>query len=306
MFRVSKFVIFFMLFWQSLFSDEESYCKYDLSICAMFQNEAEYLKEWIEYHRLLGVQRFYLYNNNSTDNYEQVLKPYIKEGIVELTNWPSPPDLEWIPYQKKAYNHCIGKTTYQTRWLAIIDVDEFIVPHKHNNLLDFLKTYENMGGVMISWQFFGTNGLKSIPSNQLMIESLTKKAFVDHVWNRNYKCIVKPHRVKKYLVHGGYYISGYHAVTTRGYGGVQPPIVDEIQINHYWTRAEDWWWDVKVPRRTRYVGKTYTVEESEAIFASFNKISDTSILRFVPDVKKKITMGKGIIQSPQDNPKKGN
>ena len=53
-----------------------------LSITAVLQNEAPYIKEWIEYHRLVGVERFYIYDNESTDNVKEILKPYIDLGIV--------------------------------------------------------------------------------------------------------------------------------------------------------------------------------------------------------------------------------
>jgi hypothetical protein len=63
--------------------DQKEY-KYDLAICAIFQDEAPYLKEWIEFHRLVGVEHFYLYNHRSRDHYQEVLKPYILSGLVEL------------------------------------------------------------------------------------------------------------------------------------------------------------------------------------------------------------------------------
>jgi hypothetical protein len=33
----------------------------------MMRNEAFYWFEWIEYHLLVGIERFYLYDNNSMD-----------------------------------------------------------------------------------------------------------------------------------------------------------------------------------------------------------------------------------------------
>ena len=42
--------------------------KYYFSICAIFKDESLSIKEWIEYHKLIGVEHFYLYNNNSTDS----------------------------------------------------------------------------------------------------------------------------------------------------------------------------------------------------------------------------------------------
>lgn len=56
--------------------------KYKIVLCAIFKNEGRFLKEWIEYHRLIGVDHFFMYNNNSTDNYIEILSKYINEGIV--------------------------------------------------------------------------------------------------------------------------------------------------------------------------------------------------------------------------------
>ncbi len=49
--------------------------KYSITICGIFKNEASYLKEWIEYHEMIGIEHFYLYNNNSDDNYRDILQP---------------------------------------------------------------------------------------------------------------------------------------------------------------------------------------------------------------------------------------
>ena len=70
-----------------------------LSICASFRNEAPYLREWIEFHRMMGVDRFYLYDNRSEDGWKAVLQPFIDMGIVEVTYWKFPtlrpnPDLK--------------------------------------------------------------------------------------------------------------------------------------------------------------------------------------------------------------------
>lgn len=96
--------------------------KYTLSIACMFHDEADYLKEWIEYHRLVGVQHFYLYNNNSSDHYSEVLAPYIESGIVDLTNWPSPPDILYTSYQKDAYNHCVKNHKNDSFWIAFMNL----------------------------------------------------------------------------------------------------------------------------------------------------------------------------------------
>ena len=57
--------------------------KHYISICCMYKNEALYLAEWIEYHRIIGVDHFYLYDNLSDDYHEAILEPYIRAGIFQ-------------------------------------------------------------------------------------------------------------------------------------------------------------------------------------------------------------------------------
>ncbi len=82
--------------------------KYYLSICAIFKNEAAYLGEWIEFHRLAGVEHFYLYNNLSDDNYFSVLKYYIDKGTVTLRDWPE----EWKRYAQSNVYPVPGFTSH--------------------------------------------------------------------------------------------------------------------------------------------------------------------------------------------------
>ncbi len=42
--------------------------KHEFAIAAIVKNEGRYLREWIEFHRLVGCTKFYIYDNNSTDN----------------------------------------------------------------------------------------------------------------------------------------------------------------------------------------------------------------------------------------------
>lgn len=275
----------------ALTPNEEDY-PYTLSACTIFQDEANYLREWIEFHRLVGIEHFYLYDNNSSDDYLTILQPYIDEGIVDLFDWPSPEHEDWTPYQEKAYNHCIHYCTGQTQWLAVIDTDEFLVPVQHNNVQDFLKTFDSndlIGGVTISWQFYGTSWCKKIPADKLMIETLLLKASLKYPPNRNYKTICQPHKVAHYRVHEAKYIKGFYSVDPNGNNSPYPPIqIDKIRINHYWTRDEDFFFNVKIPRRMRCTGKSYPPHEVKKLFKALNEIEDGIILRFVPALRARL------------------
>jgi hypothetical protein len=49
-----------------------------LAVCAIAKNEGAYFKEWLEYHRLVGVEKFYIYDNESDDDTKEVLAPLKK------------------------------------------------------------------------------------------------------------------------------------------------------------------------------------------------------------------------------------
>lgn len=139
--------------------------KYYFSICAIFKNESLSLKEWIEYHRLIGIDHFYLYNNNSTDNGIELLKPYIESGLVSLIDWKYPP-----PCQAEAYNDFKEKYWNETSWVAFIDLDEYICLKRDFQIKDWLKRYENYPSLIIYWKMFGSSGIIDHDSSKLITE----------------------------------------------------------------------------------------------------------------------------------------
>ena len=147
---------------------ERENVKYNVSICAIFKNEAAYLKEWLEFNHIVGIEHFYMYNNNSEDNFREVLDPYIKSGMVTLVEWPH------NQQQMQAYKDCIKNYAHETKWMGFIDIDEFIVPKSTDNIYDFLKPFEkNRGAVSIYWRLYGTSGFQQRDIKGLVVEDFT-------------------------------------------------------------------------------------------------------------------------------------
>ena len=139
--------------------------KYYLSICAIFKDESLSMKEWVEYHRLVGVDHIYLYNNNSTDDSCKILQPYINEGYVTLIDWPMAP-----PSQAQAYNDFKKKYIDETNWVAFIDLDEYICPKKAFDIKDLLKDFESYPSLLVYWRMFGSSGEISHDKDRLITE----------------------------------------------------------------------------------------------------------------------------------------
>ena len=265
---------------------------YQLAIGAIFRDEASYLKEWIEYHLLVGVDHFYLYNNLSSDDYKQVLEPYIKKGLVELTNWSFAYERisRWSPIQCSAYSEILQKASGKAKWLAIIDIDEFIVPLKEDNLRTALAEYENYGALGVNWQMFGTANVQKIPANRHLIETLLLKGPVDYTDNIHVKCIVRPERTSSCeSPHYCHLQRGYVQVNTNKeiFMGPFSPYVasDKIVINHYWTRDIDYLKQKKIARRNAWQeGEEGVMQRANQL----NQVEDRAIVRFAPQLRKKI------------------
>ena len=136
--------------------------KYYFAICAIAKNEGPYFKEWIEWHKKMGVDKFYIYDNESTDQTKEVLTPYIESGLVEYIYYPG------SKKQLAAYDDCIEKHRLDTRWLAYIDLDEFLVPKKDKTVALFLKRMEHFSTIEVNWLIYGSSGAKTKEPGDIM------------------------------------------------------------------------------------------------------------------------------------------
>jgi Glycosyltransferase family 92 len=275
-------------------SDSQTEYSYQLSICSIFRDEARFLKEWIEFHLLVGVEHFYLFNHLSKDDYLFVLQPYIDAGIVELYDWPyelfKPYDFDI--HQINAYRHCLAKVQGVVKWLALIDTDEYLIPVKENTLLPILERFLDQGGLTVNWVLFGTSRVKKIPDSLLMIESLLMKGKCRASQDTRIKSIVRPERVRLIdNVHYVYYHSLYHSVDETGreiegqMSNNDMPM-DHIRINHYWTRDEDFFLNHKLNRRVKNLGQD--IKDILRCAENLNKETDTIILRFAMPLRKRV------------------
>ncbi len=267
--------------------------KHQLSILSIFRDEAPYLKEWIEFHRIVGVEHFYLINHFSKDNFQEVLQPYIDAGIVELDHCgENLAKMQWNRLQQKLCRDKMVKIKNDTRWLAVIDIDEFLFPTHEDNLITLLKQYENYAGLCVNWQMYGTSGIEKLEDGELLTERLTWKAEENYDENRNIKSIIKPSLVNTnsstHSIHFFHYLKGHYAVNEnyKKTANRKSPTVNisKIRINHYWTRDKDYLYNKKIPgfkdRRNRH-----NLEMALEREAHTNDVEDTAIWRFLPELK---------------------
>jgi hypothetical protein len=209
-----------------------------LSIGAIYRNEAPYLKEWIEFHRLVGVERFFLYNNHSTDDHMDVLRPYIEAGMVVWEDFPG------FPPQLACYQHCVETHRDDARWLAFIDIDEFLFSPGGQPLPEVLRDYEEHPAVSVNCVVFGTSGHQTPPPG-LVIENYTRRLGLDRPRTRTVKVIVDPRRAVK-IGNSAHYFTyqdkakAVNELGERVRGETADSVsIQRLRINHYFTRSQE-------------------------------------------------------------------
>jgi hypothetical protein len=247
-----------------------------LSICAIYRNEAPYLAEWIEFHRLVGAERFFLYDNNSTDDHAAVLAPYVAAGVAVVHEWPPHPG------QQSAYDHCLGEYGGESRWIAFLDLDEFLFSPSHRPVSELLRDYERWAAVGVNRATYGTSGHKEKPDG-LVIESYVMK------WPgpASIKSIVDPSRTVRCLnPHAFAYREGDFAVDEHE-GQIEGWFtaeftLDHLRINHYYTRSEAEFAD----KLTHVRADNAKLREQPANWArTTGRVKDASITAYAPAVR---------------------
>jgi len=280
--------------------DEEN-IERSLALVVIFQDEARFLIEYIEFYKLMGVEHFYFYNNRSRDNYREVLTPYITRGEVELFEWPV---VSFGRNQSTCYDHAVRKAAGKFKWLIVCDTDEFIFPTEQDNLIDFLKDYDHpeIGALAINWLCFGTSNIARIPDGELILEHLTQ---CDRAPNRIYKVICKPHRVELFnfphspIYKPGFYTvdEGFQQVLDKCVNNRQP--IQKIRCNHYQTRDREFLFQIKALRSLKsYLNQLLkpdidklTVKDRRQFLRLEKQLSqstDTAIHRFLPLLRERM------------------
>lgn len=247
-----------------------------LAVCGFFKNESLYLREWIEFYRLLGVERFYLYNNGSTDSYLEVLRPYIEKGIVWLHRWKTPFG------HVNGFNHCLRTYGELHRWIAFVDIDEFLFPSAGDSLLTLLSEYESFGGLAVHWVIFSTSGHILRPTGPVLLEYTRSQG----VGNRHVKLVVRPACVEQFTgTHSAKFKPGWFAVNEnkeKVNGPYSSPTINHVRINHYWTRSVEDFILRKVPNGISDSKAKRSVEQLFRAERKYSSVKDTVIQRFAP------------------------
>lgn len=139
-----------------------------VALLAVFRNESHILEEFIRHYLNLGINRFYLTDNASTDDYHSILKKYKKFiKLHVMSKHVNSDDSDNIKHAR-LQRHCYAKMlrNVEEDWALICDLDEFFYMRKGWSLNDLIRyaENENISQIVLPLKVFTSGGLIEQPN----------------------------------------------------------------------------------------------------------------------------------------------
>ena len=261
--------------------------KKTLAVAMRVRDDLDCLKENIEYHTLVGVEHFFIYDHKSVIPLKDSLKEYKNVTVKSISNFNK-------FFTCADLKDCHDQNKDKFKWIAFIDVDEFLVMKDGNtDLREFLKPYEDYGGLCVWEKRFGSSGHKK--KQKSVIQAYT---YCTRWSGGNYKTILNTKfGCPSTNVHWSDYIKGKFGVDENFNKVITPPIVnkiktsEKIQINHYQNRSEEDY--AEKTKRWRDAGpesqrskKNFMENMWNQTDKPANAVKETIIIEFLNKIKK--------------------
>jgi hypothetical protein len=224
-----------------------------IAIATVLRDEEHYIGEWASFHRAVGVRHFFIYDDGSTDRTLSTLRDLLPEEELTILPWRfGMRDVRiGLPLNRQvlAFAHAILNFGADFRWMAFIDVDEFILPKTGRTIEEALAGAKGFPNISLPWHMFGTSGHKTRPDGPVTrnytLRAADPMSRLENVMN--FKCIVDPCAVSEVSVHH-FHTREFGDRTANDSGHVFPLAKRKspdfyssrhLQLNHYYTRSEE-------------------------------------------------------------------
>lgn len=259
--------------------------KHMVCVCTMLRNQARFLPEWVMYHGRIGVERWFVYDNNSDDDIEETIELLMGKGFMITRHvWP------WIKTQEAGFAHCALRARDYCKWVAFIDVDEFLYLPFGGNLGSVIKNQTggraDVAELRISCHNFGPSGLKKVPLEGVTVGYTCRLGLPER-----HKSIVQPEKLNPTLIN---IVHHFHLKNGFKYVNVDRNV---MVINHYkfqvWevfkekfyrrvaTYVADWQQEENVGSKDRAPGLGTRAVEPDDWSSRFCEINDTGLRDWV-------------------------
>jgi len=131
--------------------------KYFLSVCLAIKNEAKYMEEFMNHYISEGVDHFYIINNNSDDNIEEVINNSVyKDNVTLITDNRDmgilTSDAGYHGHKQLLKENLYELIKMETEWAILIDADEFMYGRNGYTIKTYIQSLdENISCIYVIW-----------------------------------------------------------------------------------------------------------------------------------------------------------
>jgi len=234
--------------------------------------EHEYIEEFVKYHLALGFHHIFIYDNDDTPTYENLLHAYANS--ITVIHFPGNSFHKGVQYM--ALDHFVANHMKRDNitHVAHIDIDEFIVLKRHINISAFIGEFivGDCAGIGMNWRFFGSSG------NQEKTDRPVTERFVmrESSGNRHIKTLFNVQNFVKYnSCHDIMSINGTYIKATNG-SIIDGPFNNNfdfsvIQLNHYKCKTLPEFRYIRSRGRSGVSREMQKVEDIDANFHIYNR-----------------------------------
>lgn len=165
-------------------------------LCCIGRHENQYIREYVEYYKKLGITNICLYDNNydGEEHFEDVIGDYIDSGFVILKDYRNQSKC-----QIRAYEECYKEYSRKYNWICFFDCDEFLTFKDEISIDGYLSSekFKKYNAIKINWMIYGDNNMlrnDGRPVTERLTEPimpLEKKVTYNFPENNHIKTIVR-------------------------------------------------------------------------------------------------------------------
>lgn len=196
-----------------------------VALVCIAKNEDAYIQEWLDYHLKLGVDSIFIYENDWRSGIE-------REGVYTIS-------YDGPQKQQNAYNNWLFNYAEGYDWVAFLDLDEFLVLHKHKDIKHFLTEYgeipDDVDAIAVNWMMFGDCYIverdKTLPVlDHFILRGRKPDRHIKVIVKLNgSRCMISPHCTYGFWID----TNGNVGKGQNNFDGT----CDVIQVNHYFCKT---------------------------------------------------------------------
>lgn len=258
------------------------------ALVVIAKDEARYLPEWVAYHLAIGIDRIFIYDNDSTDSTPALVERLAQSFPIERIVWPG---AGRASPQCSAYNDSLARLS-DFEWVTFIDVDEFLVPWGFDGVKSFVAAIPaHISMVAMNWRNFGSSG-RSDPNYENVLKTFLRCGPESWTYQCRVKSVARVKAIKEVFCHdadlhfGAATLSDFQSYTHTRRGIVDRVVYNGVQINHYQTKTFD---EFKQRMKLGNVNKDPTRadsvrngDKSRFDMLDQNQVIDRRVDRFLP------------------------